>query len=370
MRVQTIGVVALLLSIVAVPARAQADLDQVDIAFAGVVAADSLPGGIVVVRDGQRISRYTAGYSNIDTRSGFPQNSHVRAASITKTFVAATVLELVAEGSVDLDAPIERYLPGRVRGQGIDGNAITVRQLLRQQSGLPEYFAENAALPVDPVTSDQLLDDALTKPALFAPGAEMKYTNTNYILAGLLIESVAGRPAQEEITRRIVVPLGLSETYFPAPADTGLRAPFAHGYIDAMGQLEDVTEFNASVAGIAGELISTNEDMAAFIDALIGGRIIPPPQLAEMMQTVDWTDTDYRWGAAYGLGLASIDTSCGVTVWTVSGDIPGYSNAIAKSVGGPAASVTFNEFRQWDSVAVDPRRIVLEALYCPPRVTQ
>ena len=118
------------------------------------------------------LTRSAAGYSDVDARTGFVPNTHIRAASITKTFVAATILQLVAEGRVDLDAPIETYLPGRIRGAGIDANAITVRQLLRHQSGLPEYFDADTPPPDDPTTAEQLLDMALTRPAQFTPGSE------------------------------------------------------------------------------------------------------------------------------------------------------------------------------------------------------
>ena len=157
----------------------------------------------------RRLTRSAAGYSDVDTREGFAPQTHVRAASITKTFVAATVLQLVAEGKIDLDAPAETYLPGRIRGEDIDAKAITVRQLLRHQSGLPEYFDEDTPPPAEPVSAEGLLDAALTRPAQFGPGTAMKYTNTNYVIAGLLIEKVTGRAAVDEITWRIIVPLGL-----------------------------------------------------------------------------------------------------------------------------------------------------------------
>ena len=178
---------------------------------------DDLARGVAVVRDGANLTRHAAGYSNVDARTGFVPHTHIRAASITKTFVAATVLQLVADGRVDLDAPIETYLPGCIRGTGIDANAITVRHLLRHQSGLPEYFDDDTPPPDEPVTADPMLDMALAKPAQFTPGTAMKYTNTNYVIAGLLIESVTGRPATVEITWRIIMPLGLFDTYFPAP---------------------------------------------------------------------------------------------------------------------------------------------------------
>jgi D-alanyl-D-alanine carboxypeptidase len=191
----------------------------------------------------------------------------------------------------------------------------------------------------------------------------MRYTNTNYIVAGLLIEAVTGRPAIDEINRRIIAPLQLSGTYFPAPGDTGLRSPFAHGYEVVDGKREDVTAFPAAAAGLAGSLVSTGADTTAFITALLDGRVIPPAQLAEMMQTVPMPD-----GAgvlSYGLGLMQVALPCGVTAWGHGGDIDGYHSMMVKTVGGPAYSVTLTQSVEADSVADDPRGAVLSALYCP-----
>ncbi|WP_246023275.1 serine hydrolase domain-containing protein [Nocardia yunnanensis] len=136
---------------------------------------------------------------------------------------------LAAEGRLDLDAPIERYLPNVVRGNGNDGNRITVRQLLQHTSGLPDYLAGS-----DPATpgSRQLTIDAdhlrhvhyepaelvriaMEMPPQFDPGARSVYTNTNYILLGMLIQQVTGRSPAAEIVGRILAPLGLHDTYFP-----------------------------------------------------------------------------------------------------------------------------------------------------------
>jgi D-alanyl-D-alanine carboxypeptidase len=361
MRITVLGAVLLLIALTGACARTQPEVDN---ALTDVVARDQLAGGVAVVRAGSELTRYSAGYSDLDSRAGFVPNTHVRAASITKTFVAATILQLAAEAEVDLDTPIEEYLPGRIRGGGIDANAITVRQLLRHQSGLPEYFDLTTPVPAKPVTADQLLDAALKRHARFTPGSAMKYTNTNYVIAGLLIEKLTGHPAADEITRRIIVPLGLSDTYFPAPGDTGLRAPFAHGYEAVDGNRTDETVFNASAAGMAGSLVSTNEDASAFITALLGGRIVPPAQLREMMDTVDWADAGT--GFHYGLGLTSIDLDCGVKVWGHGGDMEGYHSLMAKAFAGPAVSVTFTQDApESDSLADDPRAEVLNAVYCP-----
>ena len=124
MRITIIGAVLLVITLSGACADAQ-PAAGVDNALSRVVARDDLAGGVAVVRDGTGITRFSAGYSDVDTRAGFAPQTHVRAASITKTFVAATILQLVAEGRLDLDTSIETYLPGRIRSQGIDANAIT-----------------------------------------------------------------------------------------------------------------------------------------------------------------------------------------------------------------------------------------------------
>src|SRR5690349_4132054 len=186
--------------------------------------------------------------------------------------------------------------------------------------------------------------------------------NTNYVVAGLLIEKLTGRPAAEEVTRRIITPLGLSDTYFPAAGDTGLRAPFAHGYEAVDGKRKDVTDFNASAAGMAGSLVSTAEDTSAFITALLDGRVVPPAQLREMMDTVDWPDGGP--GFRYGLGLASFTLSCGIKVWGHGGDVEGFHSLMAKAFAGPAVSITFTQApADGEPLAKDPRAGMLNAVY-------
>jgi D-alanyl-D-alanine carboxypeptidase len=354
---------ALVLGLTATPvanAAPEALLDQV---LADAVTDDGLPGAIAVVRDGDTVTRHSAGVSDVATGAGFGQDTYVRVGSISKTFVAAAILQLVAEGKVDLDAPIETYLPGRVRGAGIDPNAITVRLLLRHQSGLPEYFDSVTDVPAEPVSGDQLLDMALAHPAQFAPGTAMVYTNTNYIVAGLLIEAVTGTPAADEVTRRVIVPLGLRHTYFPRAEDTGLRSPFARGYEMEHGVRTDVTAFNASAAGMAGSLVSTNEDITLFLTALLAGRVVPSPQLADMMDTVEHTANGP--GFRYGLGLASIDLPCGVRVWGHGGDIEGFHSLVVKPQNGPALAMTVTQSPEADDVLDDPRGAATQAFFCP-----
>jgi D-alanyl-D-alanine carboxypeptidase len=354
-------VVSLTAALTGFPARA--DSATIGDTLSRAVASHNLAGAIAVVRDRADVTRYTAGLADVDARTGFAPNTHIRAASITKMFVAAVVLQLAAEDKVNLDAPIERYLPGRIRGDGINAGAITVRQLLRHQSGLGEYFDDTTEIPAEPVTADQLLDMALTHPAQFAPGVSMKYTNTNYVVAGLLIERLTGVPAGEEITRRVIAPLGLVDTYFPAPGDTGLRAPSAQGYELIDGRQRDVTEFNASAAGMSGMLVSTNEDTSAFITALLHGRVVPRPQLDQMMDAVPMPDGEGL--LSYGLGLGKVSLPCGKTAWGHGGDVEGFHSFVAKTADGPAISVTFTQSPEASKPSEDPRGDILADLYCP-----
>jgi D-alanyl-D-alanine carboxypeptidase len=357
-----VAVTLLLASVTAPTAHAQPA--RVDAVLAGAVAAHDLAGAVAVVRSGASVSTASAGYADVDTRAPFVPETRVRVASITKTFVAAAILQLVTERRVDLDAPVETYLPGVIRGEGIDGFAITVRQLLRHQSGLPEYFDENTPPPTSPVAPRELLSWALAKPVPHPPTSVPVYTNTNYIVAGLILEAVTGRPAVDEITRRIIEPLGLTHTYFPAPGDSWVRAPMAHGYETVDGRREDVTAEEPSGTDMAGSLISTGEDMTGFITALLAGHVVAPAELAQMMTTVEWPL--HGPGFRYGLGLTSIDLGCGVTVWGHGGDLAGYHAIVAQAPGGPAVSVTFTQGTPGvTSIANDPRFAVLTAVFCP-----
>ncbi|MFI1866085.1 serine hydrolase domain-containing protein [Streptomyces jumonjinensis] len=190
-----------------------------------LVADDEYPAALAAVagRDG-RTRNYTAGVADLRTGAKVPVDGQVRAGSNTKAFTATVVLQLVGEGKVGLDAPIEKYLPDLVRGEGIDGHDITVRQLLQHTSGLPNYTdflgdpAEERHTCLQPRT---LIDMTLAHKALFAPGTDWSYSNTNTVLAGLLIEKVTGRPLAEQITQRIIVPAGPRKTYFPGVGEQG-----------------------------------------------------------------------------------------------------------------------------------------------------
>ncbi|MCS7477803.1 serine hydrolase domain-containing protein [Umezawaea endophytica] len=296
-----------------------------------LVSQEKFPAVLASVSRNGRTTSLVAGSSRIDKQVPVPRDGYVRAGSGTKTFTAVVVLQLVAEGKVDLDASIETYLPGLVRGEDIDPTKITVRHLLQHTSGLPNYTAH---IGLDNFQKIQhkffqphdLLAAALAHPADFAPGTSWKYSNTNYLLAGLLIERITERPVQEQITERVIKKAGLRATYWPQPGDQTIREPHAQGYGTVSltdKTVIDVTELDPSWGGAAGQLISTPSDLAKFNRLLLDGKLLPPAQLAEMRKTVDapvYPGSEWR----YGLGLISIPLTCGGVYWGHGGDIDGY----------------------------------------------
>ncbi|MGW6027540.1 serine hydrolase domain-containing protein [Streptomyces sp. NPDC055099] len=311
-----------------------------------LVTDDKFPAVLAatVDRDG-RARNYTAGVGDLKTGAKVPVDGQVRAGSNTKTFTATVVLQLVGEGKVELDAPVDDYLPGLLRGEGIDGRDIKVRQLLQHTSGLPNYtdhmledvFGKGRHTYYQP---RDLIDRALEHKAQFAPGERWAYSNTNYIVAGLLIEKVTGRPLAEQITERVIDRIGLRRTYFPDVGEEGIRGAHPQGYhAEKPGApLKNRTELDPSWGWASGQLISTPSDLNRFFSALIGGKLLGPAQLAQMRKTVEIPDSPVA-GAGYGLGLSSTPLSCGGVAWGHGGDIPGYHSLPGVTDDGRAATI-------------------------------
>ncbi|QZY19666.1 serine hydrolase domain-containing protein [Streptomyces decoyicus] len=313
--------------------------DTVQQGLSALVRSDGLPAALASVKDrAGRTRTYTAGVGDLATGSKVPRDGQVRIGSNTKVFTAVVVLQLVGEGKIGLDATVDTYLPGLVRGEGIDGRRITVRQLLQHTSGLPNYTAYLGD-DVRYFEPRDLLDIALQHKARFAPGTKWEYSNTNYVLSGLIIQKVTGRPLAEEMHRRVIQRIGLRHTYFPAPGDMTIREPHPQGYYrDSVGApLRDVTEMDPSWGWAAGQMISTNSDLNQFFTALLAGRLLPEAQLAQMRTTVP--APYFGSGARYGLGLVSKPLSCGGVSWGHGGSLPGYETRGGATDDGRAADV-------------------------------
>ncbi|GAA3187273.1 serine hydrolase domain-containing protein [Nonomuraea roseoviolacea] len=271
----------------------------------------------------------SAGAAELGGTAKPPENGHVRIGSSTKTFTAALVLRLVAEGRIALDAPVADHLPEF----GLDGR-ITVRMLLQHTSGVfnhtGEVDADGTITPGIPIpygaTGKEWLDNrfasyrpqelvelALSKPARFEPGTGWSYSNTNYVLARLLIEKVTGRSFAEEMRRLIIGPLGLSGTVVPDTSPE-IPAPYAHAYYrheeDGRQETTDITRQNPSWVSTGGDMISTTQDLHTFVSALLGGGLLPAPLLAEMCapRPTGIPNMDY------GLGVFVVSTEGGTLI--------------------------------------------------------
>jgi D-alanyl-D-alanine carboxypeptidase len=274
--------------------------------------------------------------------------------------VATVVLQLVAEGRVELDAPIERYLPGLLRANGNDGREITVRQLLQHTAGLPDFDSAifepggYRAHRFDHHTPEELIRDGTAQPRLSAPGTEFHYSTTGYVVAGLLIEQVTGKPYAREISRRILEPLRLTGTSLPGDRPV-IERPRLRGYRDGT----DVTLLNPSLVWAGGEMISTVADLNTFFTALLGGRLLPAAELAEMTTTVP---ADLVPGSGYGLGLLRVPLSCGGVYWGHGGSGLGYQSRGGVTVDGPAVSLVHTNAPSSPQQSADALRAVDTAL--------
>jgi D-alanyl-D-alanine carboxypeptidase len=297
------------------------------------------PGAIVAVRTPGGVRSAAAGAARLRPRAALRPTDRYRIASVTKPFVAAVVLQLAAEGRLRLSDPVERWLPGQVP----NGRAITLRELLDHTSGLFDYDQDAAwvkARIADPArtwTPRELVAVAARHPTLFRAGTDWSYSNTNYVLLGLVVEAVTHHALADELRSRIIRPLRLHATTYPTRAR--LTGRVAHGYLGSApglpiqpGQLVDVTSRVSPSAWGAGQLVSDADDLTRFFSALLGGGVLPTRELREMKAPVG----SYGSGpitVQYGLGLDIFHTRCGVA-YGHEGDMPGYRNVVMASADG------------------------------------
>ncbi|OXM55079.1 alkaline D-peptidase [Amycolatopsis thailandensis] len=286
-------------------------------------------GGMQVrVRDERGEWTGSAGSRELGGTAKPPTNGHFRVGSTTKNFTATLVLQLVAEGRIGLDTPVAGFLPQF----GLDSR-ITVRMLLQHTSGLfnhtGQYNPDGTVTPGIPWAGkewvdlrfhtyrpEELVRLAVSKSPVFEPGARWDYSNTNYVVARLLVEKLTGRPFAEELDRRILRPLKLRDTLSPG-AWPGMPQPYAHAYYqyDDGGQRKtiDVTHQNPSWISSAGDMISTTKDLQTYFSALQSGKLLPAWLMTEMRKTHPGSASLYGF---YGLGQFSQDLGpgCGIVL--------------------------------------------------------
>ncbi|QOV44866.1 serine hydrolase domain-containing protein [Streptomyces chromofuscus] len=307
------------------PASPAPDMDGV-VAALNAAMTKGAPGAMARYTAPDGVRSRTAGVR--DRASGAPMNmlARFRIGSVSKTFSSVVLLQLVQEGWLELDRSVNQYLPGL-----LPDDRITVRHLLTHRSGLADYteamFHQTVpgfeAVRNRVFSYRELVDLSLAEPPTTEPGAAYKYSNTNFVVVGMLIEKLTGRPVADAYQRRIIKPLRLRHTSYVHP-QTRIKGLHVRGYLhsdEAGAPLVDSTEQTVSWAQSAGAVVSSPADLNTFTSALMSGRLLSPAMLRAMTTVTPTDTTNTRF---YGLGLRRYDLSCGTQVYGHTGTVQGY----------------------------------------------
>ena len=336
---------------------ADAALDR---ALKDLVAMEGGPPGVIaVVQRGQHRKVHTFGVRNI--KSGLPirVDDRMRIASVAKAFSGAVALSLVSEGKLSLHDTIGKWLRELLPEAWWE---VTLRQLLNHTSGIFNYFDDEAftqsllAHPLQAHTPHELVAVATAHPPVFAPGTSWSYSNTNYIVIGLILERVTHRSVSSLLRQRIIRPLRLHDTMYPTRSPN-IPGYHAHGYLPptlsdlfpppwgGQNRYVDISRFSPTVTGAEGALISNPDDLRRFYRALLSGQLLRPAQLAKMKTMVELDP-----GFGYGLGLATTETPCG-RIWGHNGSVPGYTTIAWNDESGRRGMVVGLPTEQDEAIA-------------------
>lgn len=302
-------------------------------------AAQRWPGvSVALMTADGHLAAATSGYADTTARTPLTTRHRLLQGSVGKTYVAAVAMQLVAEGSLNLDAKISQYLGREPWFDSLpNGRDATVRQIMQHTSGLVRYEfqpAVTARLRAEPFkewTPVERLRALFGAKAPFAAGAGWEYSDTNYIVLGMIIERLTGRSYYDEVQRRVIRPLGLSNTI---PSNQRALTGVANGYA---GPKNDLGGYDASIGAdglmainpqfewTGGGIASTTSDLARWAKLLYEGKAFPPSMLTPML-----TGVPARLGAntQYGLGVILRSTPLGPS-WGHSGFFPGYATEMA-----------------------------------------
>jgi D-alanyl-D-alanine carboxypeptidase len=300
------------------------------------------PGAALIVRTAAGELSATYGSRTDSASDPITMADHARIGSITKTFTGTVVLQLAQEGKLDIDAPVSVYRPDVPNGRN-----ITLAQLLDMRSGLYNYsesFELNRSLDENPGKvwkPEELLALGLEHPVDFPPGTAYHYSNTNYVLLGLIAEQVGKQPLGSAYQTRLFTPLAMHETSFPA--DAAIPAPHPRGYMygtnvstldtetlppDQLAAAEagtlkpnDVTDASPSWTWAAGGAISTAADLATWGRALSDGTLLNPTWQRRRLDSVRSTNPGSASAAGYGLAIGKFGPMYGHT-----GELPGFQS--------------------------------------------
>jgi CubicO group peptidase (beta-lactamase class C family) len=275
---------------------------HIDTDVATILARSGAPAAALeVVQHGKVIYSHAYGDADREKRSPATSGTYFEIGSITKQFTAAAILQLQQAGKLHLDDKLSTYLPDAPHA-----GEVTLRQLLAQVSGLPDYLdaIDAAGASTKPATFDQLMSYVAGKPLDFEPGSHWAYSNTNYILAGRVIEVASHESYQHYVQTHLLDPTGMTHTF--TVADEARLPGMATGYDRDHGEVERGRTIHASVGWSAGFLVSTVADLEKWDEALRGGGIVTPADYA-LMSTSGKTTAGNDTGYGLGLFVDSID---------------------------------------------------------------
>ncbi|MFH1149224.1 MAG: serine hydrolase domain-containing protein [Actinomycetota bacterium] len=365
--------VAVLLAILAISAcllgvscggRKQFDLATIERFEAAVdraMATNKVPGMVVSVSSNDR-ETWTAAKGLADVAAGEVMKAEdaFRIASITKTFTATLALMLVDEGRIDLDAEAARYLPDL----GIPGG-VKVEQLLNHTSGIHEYtdteqfLSQMSGNPSRVWKPEELVEIGLSQPVYFPPGQGFHYSNTNYVILGMIVEKSGGKVLGDLLEERILRPLKLEHTELPT--ERRMPFPYSNGYYDYNddGNVDRFTDMlDPSMTWAAGAMISNAKDLRTWAAELARGDLLKEQTQELRLQTVK-ADLESLPGGTYGLGIIDYQG-----YWGHDGAIPGYNSAMFyRPSDGATVVVLGNSYNgAWTNAADQTLTGLLEAL--------
>ncbi|MDX3136472.1 serine hydrolase [Streptomyces europaeiscabiei] len=361
--VATLG--AVVLSLLTVPAHAapQAGPDTTGLRkLLRTALSQGAPGAFARIDDSGTVHHLAEGVADRSTKRALGTGDRIRVGSVTKTFTAVVLLQLVDEGKIKLDTSVDTYLPGL-----LPDKRITVRHVLSHRSGLYDYantlFSPSVSgfekVRNKVYTYRQLMDLSLAEPLTNKPGAVYSYSNANFVVAGMLIEKVTKKSVATAYQNRVIKPLKLDDTFYVHPKNT-IPGKYSRGYMtaDSTGRKIDSTQQTTSWAQSAGALVSSAKDLNKFMSALVRGQLTSAAQLKQMLK---WTPVNST--QAYGLGLRRRDLSCGVSVYGHTGTVQGYYTWAFTSKSGKRSVTSFANTSNNSTVYATVNR-TLESTFC------
>jgi CubicO group peptidase (beta-lactamase class C family) len=270
---------------------------RIDRIAAEVLEETGVPSASVAVVKGGKLA-YTHAYGKARLEPALAATPEMRYSigSISKQFTAAAILLLEEDGKLSLDDAVGKYVPGLT-----GGNEVTIRQVLSHTSGYQDYWPEDYVMTpmLKAESAEQILDTWGRKPLDFEPGTQWQYSNTNFVIAGRIVEQITGQPLMELLTRRIFRPLGMKSVWNSDEAKlTGTDATAY--YRHALGPLRVAPKEGRGWMFAAGELAMTAHDLALWDESLIARTILKPDSYKEMFSEVKLKDGK---GTHYGLGV-------------------------------------------------------------------